>query len=146
MFVTKEFTFQSAHFLTQYHGKCERMHGHSYRLVVTVEGPVSENGLVIDFVILKRIVQKHVLELLDHHLLNDIIENPSAERVVVWIWEKLSPLGKLLREEVNDPNLSEEICTLVREEGDSSLEIPTGVRLHEVQLWETATSYVTYRG
>ena len=56
--VTKQFDFEAAHFLTKYHGKCERLHGHSYKLFVTVEGPLQENGMVIDFVILKKIVKE----------------------------------------------------------------------------------------
>lgn len=138
MFVTKEFQFHSAHFLTKYHGKCERLHGHSYKLVVTVDGPVNENGMVIDFVILKRIVERHVLEKLDHSNLNDVIKNPSAERVVQWIWKKLENLPKLLKGEIGDPNLS--IDRL------KSVIVPKMLRLYELQLWETESSYVTYRG
>jgi len=49
MLVTKDFNFDAAHFLTKYHGKCEHLHGHTYKLRVTVEGRVQENGLVLDF-------------------------------------------------------------------------------------------------
>src|SRR5262245_23223378 len=107
MFVTKEFRFDSAHFLTDYYGKCERVHGHTFKLEVTVEGKVQSNGLVIDFVVLKRIVKKQVLDKLDNYLLNDIVENPSAERMAIWIWDQLKDLRKLLAEELDDPNLGE---------------------------------------
>lgn len=148
MLVTKIFTFDSAHNLTDYYGKCERVHGHTYKLEVTLEGPVQSNGLVIDFVVLKRIVKKHVLEKLDHHYLNDIIENPSAERIVVWIWERLENLHDLLKEEEDDPNLAKEIKKLLKEgEGDPDPAIfAKTLKLHQLTLWETPSSKVTYNG
>ncbi len=118
MFVTKEFTFDSAHFLPNYHGKCENMHGHTYRLQVVVDGPLDSEGMVIDFALLKKIVKSKVLDKLDHQTINDIIKTPSAENMAIWIWEQLV---------------------------DSS-ELPNEVRLHEIKLWETPNSFVTYHG
>lgn len=150
MLVTREFTFDSAHFLTNYYGKCERMHGHTYRLQVTLEGAVQENGLVIDFVVLKRVVKKHVLNKLDHCLLNDLIENPSAERVAIWIFNQLKDLQKILKEELDDPNLGNEIKVLLKEPDQGGalkkLEFDKALRLHEIKLWENANSFVTYNG
>ncbi len=150
MFVTKEFTFDSAHFLTNYYGKCERMHGHTFRLQVTVEGKVQSNGLVIDFVVLKRIVKKQILDRIDHHLLNDVIENPSAERVVVWMWDQLKDLHKLLEKELDDPNFGDDLKSYFdKKNADKGLELSpfdNALRLHEIKLWETAGSFVTYRG
>lgn len=150
MFVTKEFIFDSAHFLTNYYGKCERMHGHTYRMQVTIEGKVQSNGLAIDFVVFKRIVKKHVLDKLDHYLLNDIIENPSAERITVWIWDQLKDLHKLLAEELDDPNLGEAVKAYFdKKSSDSKLSpfpFDETLRLHEIKLWETPASSVTYRG
>ncbi len=150
MFVTKEFDFDSAHFLTNYYGKCERLHGHTYRLAVTLEGKVQKNGLVIDFVVLKRIVKKQVLDKLDHYLLNDIIKNPSAERVVTWIWEQLSDLQKILKAEMNDPNLGGEIKALLKKSDRKGrlkqADFDKTLKLYELKLWETPNSFVTYRG
>lgn len=97
MLVTKEFTFDSAHFLTKYHGKCENLHGHTYRLRVTVEGSIQEDGMVIDFVELKKLVKERVVDRYDHQNLNDFFENPSAELVVIQIWKDLEalPAGRL---------------------------------------------------
>jgi 6-pyruvoyltetrahydropterin/6-carboxytetrahydropterin synthase len=95
--VNRIFTFAASHFLTKYHGKCENLHGHNYRLIVTVEGEVDENGLVIDFKELKEIVNKYVVDVLDHKHLNDIINNPSAEHMCVWIWEHLKPHLPILK-------------------------------------------------
>ena len=149
MLVTKEFTFDSAHFLPSYYGKCERMHGHTYKLQVAVDGAVGENGLVIDFVILKKIVKKQVLDKLDHQTINDIIEVASAENTAIWIWEQLSDLKSHIQEQLSDPNLPESITKYFKE-GESG-EIDTSkfsnqIQLHEIKLWETPNSFVTYHG
>ncbi len=150
MLVTRRFTFDSAHFLTDYYGKCERMHGHTYTLEVTFEGSVQSNGLVIDFVVLKKVVKKQVVDQLDHQLLNDVIENPSAERVVMWMWNQLKDLPILLRDEMNDPNLGSDIKKFLKEEGKGvSLDkskFTEKLRLVELKLWETPNACVTYNG
>lgn len=89
MFLSKEFSFDSAHFLTKYHGKCERLHGHTYRLRVTVEGSVQDDGMVMDFKELKTLVKAKVIDRYDHQNLNDFFDNPSAENVVMQIWKDL---------------------------------------------------------
>lgn len=89
MLLHKEFSFEAAHFLPAYHGKCERMHGHTYRLIVTLEGQPDSEGMIRDFVEVKKIVNEKVLEKLDHQLINDVIKNPSAENIAVWIWQRL---------------------------------------------------------
>ncbi len=112
MLVTKEFSFNSAHNLKGYGGKCEKLHGHTWTVHVTVEAPIGENGLAFDFIRLKEIVNEKAISSLDHTYLNDVIENPSAENIAVWIWNRLEK------------------------------EIP----IHEVRIFETPTSFVTYRG
>jgi 6-pyruvoyltetrahydropterin/6-carboxytetrahydropterin synthase len=146
MFVTKGFTFDSAHALTQYYGKCENLHGHTYRLEVTVEGPVHDNGMVVDFVLLKRIVKRTVLSQLDHQNLNDHFDNPSAENIALWIWDQLKDLPKLLKEEVEDPNLGEDLKRYLDETNDLDKSGLEGVKLYEVKLAETQDNIVTYRG
>jgi len=92
------FRFAASHFLTKYHGKCENLHGHNYKIIITIEGPVKEDGMVLDFKIVKEVVKEKVINILDHTHLNDTIENPSAENLSVWIWEKLKndlPLKKV---------------------------------------------------
>lgn len=69
--ITKEFTFDMAHALAYYDGKCSHIHGHTYFLSVTVSGkPVAEpggkTGMVMDFADLKEIVQKEILNVFDH--------------------------------------------------------------------------------
>lgn len=91
MLVSKEFTFDAAHFLTKYHGKCENLHGHTYRLRVTVEGEIGEEGMVVDFLDLKKLVKEKILDKFDHRNLNDFFENPTAELVAEFIWKELKP-------------------------------------------------------
>ncbi|HSX08709.1 MAG TPA: 6-carboxytetrahydropterin synthase QueD [Candidatus Saccharimonadales bacterium] len=89
MIVCKEFTFDSAHKLNNYNGKCANLHGHTYKLQICVKGEIQKNGLVLDFLDIKEVVKKKVLAVLDHKYLNDIIEQPSAENITMWIWEQL---------------------------------------------------------
>lgn len=119
MKVTRVFSFSAAHHLTQYKGACERLHGHTYRLAVTVEGEIGENGLVLDFVELKKIVEKKVLERVDHRDLNDLFKNPSAENIAVWTWKQLKNIGK---------------------------DTGAGVKLVEIKLWEGDNTSVSYDG
>jgi len=91
MQVTKKFTFDSAHKLINYDGKCKNLHGHTYTLFVTVEGAVDKkSGMVIDFEIIKNIVNKNVIEIFDHAYINDVITQPTAENMSNWIWNQLS--------------------------------------------------------
>lgn len=147
MQVNKEFTFDSAHFLPNYYGKCERMHGHTYRLQVTVEGEVGENGLLIDFVVLKRIVKKQVIQKLDHQVINDMIQIPSCENVVKWIWDQLVDLKNLIEKEMEDPNLPDSITKYFRDESDGKLDtsdFSRQIKLKRITLWETPTSSASY--
>ena len=92
MKVCKSFTFAAAHYLPNYEGKCSKLHGHTWRLDVEVEGEVDkETGMVLDFAELKRIVNEWVIEKLDHTCLNDQdFKNPTCEVMVQWIWIVLS--------------------------------------------------------
>ncbi len=149
MKVTKQFKFDSAHFVPNYYGKCERTHGHTYKLHVTVEGEVGENGMTIDFVILKKMVTKKVLDKLDHQLLNDIIPIATAENVAIWIWNQLVDLKTNIKEQLDDPNLVESIKKYYKDHDSSELDTSAftdHIRLVEVKLWETSNSFVTYNG
>jgi len=95
MKVFREFTFEAAHRLPRVPEghKCARLHGHSFRVAVHVEGPVGEDsGWVIDFADIKQAF-KPIHEALDHRYLNDIdgLENPTSEVLARWIWARLQP-------------------------------------------------------
>lgn len=92
MILRVEFQFNAAHRLPYYQGPCFHTHGHNYKLLVFVEGPVDPaTGLSTDFVKVKEIVRERVLADIDHNDLNRVIDNPTAENVVTWMWGRLSP-------------------------------------------------------
>lgn len=146
MFVTKEFEFASAHFLTKYHGKCERLHGHNYKLAVTVKGDIADNGMVVDFVLLKKVVKEHIIDRLDHYCLNDFMENPTAEVMIKWIWDELNPIDEKLQKYIDDPNFPQEIAQLLQDPKNAKLDDIPKVELHSLKIWETPTSFVEYFG
>lgn len=95
MEIFREFTFEAAHRLPNVPEghKCARLHGHSFTVVLHVEGEVgAESGWVMDFADLKRAF-KPVWERLDHYYLNEIpgLENPTSEVLARWIWNELKP-------------------------------------------------------
>ena len=86
MKIIKKFSFDSAHYLPNYKGKCKQLHGHTYHLEVIIEGEInSDTGMIMDFAKLKYIVNSKAINALDHKLLNDIMEIPTAENIVTWI-------------------------------------------------------------
>ena len=120
--VTVQDTFSSGHYLRDYYGKCENPHGHNYRVLVTLVGEQLEtNGLLLDFKLLKRILQP-TIQYLDHFMINDLepftTVNPSAENIAKYFFDRVS--GQLL-------------------------EMTGGrVRVKDCTIWETDTSYARY--
>jgi 6-pyruvoyltetrahydropterin/6-carboxytetrahydropterin synthase len=95
MEISREYGFEAAHRLPNVPDghKCARLHGHSFRVVVHVEGPIGETtGWVLDFADVDAVAAP-VVDQLDHRYLNDIVglENPTSERVAEWLWERLEP-------------------------------------------------------
>ncbi len=83
--VTKDMDFDAAHFLPNYVGKCHELHGHRWVVQVAVRGPVDEeSGMVVDFSWLKKALGS-ILERFDHHLVNNIVKNPTAENLCIFI-------------------------------------------------------------
>jgi 6-pyruvoyltetrahydropterin/6-carboxytetrahydropterin synthase len=91
--VTCSFTFEAAHRLAWHTGKCRNLHGHSYRLEVTVAGPLDGNGVVVDFDLLNATVGREVIDRWDHRDLNEILDNPTAELLAHRAWELLTAAG-----------------------------------------------------
>ncbi|MDR3166732.1 MAG: 6-carboxytetrahydropterin synthase QueD [Treponema sp.] len=91
-FVRVEADFAAAHFLSHYHGKCENLHGHNYRVRVWVRGmELDGGGMLVDFGVLKQKVRDLIADL-DHTNLNDKSEfknDPSAERIARYIFKNL---------------------------------------------------------
>ncbi len=95
MEIFKEFVFEAAHLLPNVPAghKCGRLHGHSFRVAIHVEGEVdAQTGWVMDFADLKAHF-KPIYDRLDHYYLNDIpgLENPTSEVLARWLWQQLKP-------------------------------------------------------
>ena len=89
-----EAEFAAAHRIVHYNGKCERFHGHNYKVRVWVSGAtLGDGGMLIDFAVVKNALRSLIAEKLDHRDLNEIQEfedDPSAERIAKYIFEQLS--------------------------------------------------------
>lgn len=109
--LSKTFRFEAAHCLSRVPDthKCRAMHGHSYKVVVTVRGPLEpQAGWYRDFADISRSV-KPLVEELDHKVMNDIegLDNPTAEMMAVWFWERLrADLPGLFEIEVHETESS----------------------------------------
>ncbi|HEX9984765.1 MAG TPA: 6-carboxytetrahydropterin synthase QueD [Thermoanaerobaculia bacterium] len=98
--LVKDFRFEAAHYLPNVPDghKCRRMHGHSFRGEVAVRGPIDPHlGWVMDFADL-RVATDPIVRRLDHYVLNEIdgLDNPTSERLAIWIWNQLAPAVPLL--------------------------------------------------
>jgi len=119
--IAVEETFSAGHSLRNYHGKCEKVHGHNYKIQVVLEGDtLNEAGLLMDFSDLRGRLRA-LIERLDHQFLNDLPPfdaiNPSAENMAKYFFDELN----------------------------AALPLERGVRLCYVRIWETETSSATYR-
>lgn len=107
MEIWKEFTFDAAHVLPNVPEghKCRRLHGHTYTVRVYVSGEPDERvGWIVDFADIRTAFEP-IRERLDHYYLNDIegLENPTAEVLARWIWQRLEPrLPGLSRVEIQE--------------------------------------------
>lgn len=112
-------SFSSAHLLAQTGGKCEELHGHNFKVEVTVcAGALQKSGLLIDFRIVKEWLIE-ILEQMDHKHLNELPFfsgiNPSAENIAKYIYDEMEPKVK-----------------------------PSGVNVARVKIWESENAAVTY--
>ena len=120
--VNVEETFAAAHNLRNYRGKCENLHGHNYKVRITLAGPeVDETGLLYDFIQLKQVIRQ-VIQSLDHQYLNELPPfdrlNPSAENIARFIHDETAKRLPAA---------------------------PNGASVASVTVWETETTSATYR-
>lgn len=78
-------SFSSAHRLPHYDGPCRNLHGHTWKAVFVIEGPVRPDGMVCDFKVIKKLLDNY---LPDHQFLNDLLENPTAENLAQYLFDK----------------------------------------------------------
>lgn len=119
--VYKEIEFAASHFLREYHGKCERLHGHNYKVQVFVSADeLDSEGMVVDFVELKALMLEIIDGRFDHRHINEIPPfdtlNPTAENLARYIAEEIGA-------RLDDARM----------------------RVSECRVWETATSCAVYR-
>lgn len=119
IFITKRFNLEAAHHLPGYAGLCEQVHGHSYKLEVTVGAYLVSEDMVMDFSDIKKIIKAHIIDRWDHKNLNTLPEftskRPTAENMVIEIVNQL----------IKHPALAHVI-------------------IHRVKLWETEDSYAEW--
>ena len=138
--VTKEFKFEMAHALWNYDGPCRNVHGHSYRLFVTLSGvPVEEhgnpkNGMVIDFTDLKRIVKKEIVNVFDHAVA--VSRQFDKEKMDMFV--KMFGNAVLVDYQPTCENLVSDFA------GRITGNLPSRIKLHSLKLYETATSYAEW--
>ncbi|QTM98837.1 6-carboxytetrahydropterin synthase QueD [Sediminibacillus dalangtanensis] len=89
--ISKEFTFDAAHHLHAYEGKCKNLHGHTYRVIFGISGFTNDIGIVLDFGDIKKIWKEKIEVQLDHRYLNEMLPamNTTAENIVVWIYRQM---------------------------------------------------------
>ena len=139
--LTKEFTFEAAHSLEGYDGLCREIHGHSYRLFVTVKGEPESNeaspklGMVMDFGILKRIVNEQIVERLDHSFM--MRRTTEAEEVADVLSYRFSKVVMTDYQPTCENMLADFAARISRR-------LPEGVALHSLKMYETATSYAEW--
>jgi len=122
--VSVDQTFAAGHALRGYKGKCENVHGHNYRVRVTIEGDeLNSIGLLVDFVDIKRMLRESI-DYLDHRFVNELPPfdevNPSAENMAKFFYDRVHAAL----------------------ESEST---KAAARIKEVRIWETDTSVATYR-
>lgn len=138
--VTKEFTFEMAHALWNYDGPCKNVHGHSYRLFVTLIGePVSDKknpklGMVIDFGDLKKIVKREIVDLFDH----TVVVSGDAEKNRLDALDQMFGNMLVVDYQPTCENLISDIANRIIKH------LPDDVKLHNLRLFETATSYAEW--
>ena len=139
--LTKEFTFEAAHSLEGYDGACREIHGHSYRLMVTIKGEPStdaydpKQGMVMDFGLLKRIVNEQIVNRLDHAFIMRRTEQGME------LQQMLEPMYSNIVLVDYQPTCE----NMLADFAERLLEaLPDEVELYSLRLHETATSYAEW--
>ena len=136
--ITKEFKFEMAHALHGYDGLCKNIHGHSYKLFVTVKGEIKndsgnpKDGMVLDFDILKSIVKSEIINKYDHSLV--LNANSPHSKIDLSAFEKVF----FLPYQPTSENLVTDFALKIKSK------LPKGVELYKVVLSETATSFAEW--
>jgi 6-pyruvoyltetrahydropterin/6-carboxytetrahydropterin synthase len=132
--ITKIFSFEAAHALKDYDGPCKNIHGHSYKLWVTVSGRVNrETGILIDFGFLKNIIYDNIISAFDHRLLLHAEDEMVKNNIGI-----LTQNLMVLPFNPSSENLSIHFAELITNA------LPENVKLHHLKLYETETSFTEW--
>tara|TARA_X000000368_G_C22933312_1_gene668671 strand:- start:44 stop:454 length:411 start_codon:yes stop_codon:yes gene_type:complete len=129
---------EMAHALYGYDGLCKNIHGHSYRLWVTLRGPVldepghEKDGMVLDFGLLKRLVKPHIIDKYDHSFV--LNANSSHANIDLSAFEKVY----LLPYQPTSENLVNDFVSIIKNQ------LPENIELYKVVLSETANSFAEW--
>jgi 6-pyruvoyltetrahydropterin/6-carboxytetrahydropterin synthase len=138
--VTKEFSFEMAHALWNYDGPCKNVHGHSYRLFVTLSGTPTDNrldpknGMVIDFTDLKNIVKKEIIDVFDHA----VTLSGNYDKNKMELFRSMFGNTVVVDYQPTCENLIADFAARIKKQ------LPEKVRLHSLKLYETATSFAEW--
>ncbi|KGQ52309.1 6-carboxy-5,6,7,8-tetrahydropterin synthase [Gallibacterium anatis 10672-6] len=136
--VAKEFSFDMAHLLDGHDGKCQNLHGHTYKLQVIVSGETensgAKKGMVIDFADLKKVVNDLIISPMDHAFIYD--QSSERETKIAQLLQQLNSKTFALPMRSTAENLAQFIFQRLQEN--------VGFHLHSVRLWETPTSFAEY--
>ena len=139
--ITKQFNFETGHALYGYDGKCKNVHGHSYKLSVTVSGtPISDNtnvkfGMVIDFGDLKKIVKEEIVDLFDHAT----VFNKNTPHVE--LAQELITRGHHVLLVDYQPTSEMMVIDFAKK---IKGRLPDNIKLHSIKLQETETSFAEW--
>lgn len=139
--LTKEFSFEAAHALDGYDGPCREIHGHSYRLFVTVKGtplPTDSDpkaGMVMDFGALKRIIHEEIIARYDHALV--LQRSAGTDDLRAMLAQQFDNLVEVDYRPTCE-NMLADFADRIR------TRLPQGISLHALRLHETATSYAEW--
>lgn len=138
--VTKEFGFEMAHVLCNYDGPCRNVHGHSYKLFVTIAGnPVDDpdnpkNGMVMDFTDLKSIIKNEIINVFDHSL----VISTRFDREKLDIFSSMFGNVVIVEYQPTCENLVSDFANRL------GRKLPESIMLHSIKLYETATSFAEW--
>jgi len=137
--VTKEYSFDCSHQLLNHDGLCKNIHGHTYKLFVTLTGPVVESitahpkeGMIIDFKNLKSIVEEAILSKYDHAFI------ACGDEPILKYIQELGYKNKVIGCRTTCENMSRIMFKDINEA------LPVGMKVTEIKLYETPTSFATY--
>jgi 6-pyruvoyltetrahydropterin/6-carboxytetrahydropterin synthase len=137
---TREFTFEMAHVLWNYDGPCRNVHGHSYRLFVTISGvPVNDvmnpkNGMVMDFTDLKAIVLREIINVFDHA----VVVSGDFDKERISMFKETFGNTVIVDYQPTCENLVADFARRIRKL------MPPGIMVHNLKLYETAKSYAEW--